>query len=191
MPNHQNAIAALMSGTSEMHSPLRMQERQASLLDEDTPGIREFHNPSLIASEQVKSMLFFEIGNLFAERRLGDVQSVRGPREVPLFGQDNDCVQVTDFEVGEHCSKPQAVDTSRFVPRGRYSLIDFHTGMIVFLVGGPDSGQKIRKGLDLKVRDEGPALRDGQLFKHLSSFGRSSETARMQDWPSNWILSAE
>jgi len=118
MPNHQNAIAALMSGTSEMNSPLHMQERRASLFDEDTPGIREFHNPSLIASEQVKSMLFFKVGNLFAERRLGDVQSVCGPREVPLFGQDNDCVQVADFEVGEHCSNPQAVETSRFVPRG-------------------------------------------------------------------------
>jgi len=34
------------------------------------------------------------------------VQSIRGPREVPLFGQDNDCVQVTDFEVGEHGSSP-------------------------------------------------------------------------------------
>jgi hypothetical protein len=92
MPNHQNAIAALMSGTSEMNSPLHMQERRASLFDEDTPAIREFHNPSLIASEEVKSMLFFEVGNLLAECRLGDVQSVRGPREVPLFGQDNDCV---------------------------------------------------------------------------------------------------
>jgi hypothetical protein len=107
-----------MGGTSEMNSPFHMQERRASLFDEYTPGIREFHDPSLIASEQVKFMLFFEVGNLLAERRLGDVQSVRGPREVQLFGQDNDCVQVTDFEVGEHCSKPQAVDTSLFVPRG-------------------------------------------------------------------------
>jgi len=89
-----------------MYSPPRVQERQASLFDEDTPGIRDFHNPSLITSEQVKSMFFFEVGNLFAERRLGDVQSVRGPREVPLFGQNNDCVQVTDFEVGEHVSNP-------------------------------------------------------------------------------------
>ena len=32
---------------------------------------------------------------------------------------------------------------------------------------------------------------DGQLFEDLSLSGRSSETARMQDWPSNWILSAE
>ena len=96
-----------MCGTSEMHGPLRMRERRAGLFNEDTPGIREFDNPSLMASEQVKSVLGFEVGNLFAERRLGYVQSVRGPREVQLFGQGNDCVQVTYFNVGEHCSKPR------------------------------------------------------------------------------------
>ncbi len=66
----------------------------------------------------MKSVVFFDLGNLFAECRLGDVQSVGSPREVQFFGQDIDCVQVTDIEVGEHCSKPQAIDTSRFVPRG-------------------------------------------------------------------------
>jgi hypothetical protein len=35
--------------------------------------------PSCVASEQVQSMLCFEVGNLFTERRLGYVQSVRGP----------------------------------------------------------------------------------------------------------------
>jgi hypothetical protein len=89
---------------SEMHSPLRMEERRASLFDESTSGIREFHNPSCVASEQVKSMLCFEVGNLFAERRLGYVQSVRGPREVQLFGQGDDCVQVTYFNAREHGS---------------------------------------------------------------------------------------
>jgi len=59
--------------------------------------------------------------------------------------------------------------------------MDFCTEMIVFLFGGPDSGQKIRDGLDLQVRDEGPVIRNGQLFKDLSLSGRSSETARMQD----------
>jgi hypothetical protein len=49
-------------------------------------------------------MHFFEVGNLFAERRLRYVQSVRGPREVQFFGQGNDCVQVTYFNAGEHCS---------------------------------------------------------------------------------------
>jgi len=91
---------------SEMRSPLRMEEGRASLFDERTSGIREFDNPSCVASEQVKSMLCFEVGNLFAERRLGYVQSVRGPREVQLFGQGNDCVQVAYFDVGIHCSNP-------------------------------------------------------------------------------------
>jgi len=52
-------------------------------------------------------MLCFEVGNLFTERRLGYMQSVRGPPEVQLFGQGNDCKQVTYFDTGEHCSKPR------------------------------------------------------------------------------------
>jgi len=49
-------------------------------------------------------MLFFDFSDLFAERRLAEVQSVGGLREVQLFAQDNDCVQVAYFDVGEHCS---------------------------------------------------------------------------------------
>ena len=45
-------------------------------------------------------MLFFDVSDLFAERRLGDMQSVRGAREVQLLGQDNDCMQVTHFNAG-------------------------------------------------------------------------------------------
>jgi hypothetical protein len=50
-----------------------MRERGARLFDEGAPGIREFHNPSLVASEQVKSMLRCEVGNLFAEKHGGAV----------------------------------------------------------------------------------------------------------------------
>jgi hypothetical protein len=136
-----------VGGLSKMHSTLRMRESQTSLLDKDTPSIGEFHHSSLIASEKVESVLSFEVGDLFGESRLGDVQSVSGSRKVPLFGQDNDCVQVADFEVGEHCSIRQALRTSRIVLReGVRILIDFRTGMIAFLFGGPDSGQKLGKG---------------------------------------------
>jgi hypothetical protein len=158
-----------------------MEERRASLFDEGTSSIREFDNPSRVASEQAKSMLCFEVGNLFAERRLGYVQSVRGPREVQLFGQDDDCVQVTDFEVGEHCSKTQAVDTSRFVTRGSPYSDRFPYRNDWFSVWWPGFGTATKKEVDLEVRDEGPALRDGQLLNNLSLPGRSSETARMQD----------
>lgn len=62
-------------------------------------------------------MLFFELGDLFAERKLRYMQSVRSTREVQLFGQNHDCVQVTYFNVREHCSKPHSLfnDTKRFV----------------------------------------------------------------------------
>jgi hypothetical protein len=93
-----------------MHGTFRMRERRAGLFDEETTCIRELHNPSLVASEQVKSMLGFEVGNLFAERRLGYMQSVRGPPEVQLFGHGNDCKQVTYFDAGEHFSKPRSRD---------------------------------------------------------------------------------
>jgi len=69
------------------HGSFRVRERRAGLLNEDTPCIREFHNSSLISGEQVKSMLGFQVGNLFAERRLGYMQSVRGPPEVQLFAK--------------------------------------------------------------------------------------------------------
>jgi len=82
-----------------------MQERKASFFDEDTTGISEFQPQSLIASEQVKSMLFFEVRNLSAERRLADVQFIRGTREVQFLGQNDDGMQLMHVKVGEHCSK--------------------------------------------------------------------------------------
>ena len=87
-----------------MYSPLCVEERQASLFDEDTASIRDFHNASFIANEQVESMLVFEVGNQFAQRRLGYAQSLRCPCEVQIFSQGNDCVQVTYFNAGEHSS---------------------------------------------------------------------------------------
>ena len=91
-------------------------------------------------------MLFFEVGNLFAERRLGDVQSVRGSREVPLFGQDNDCVQVAEFEVGEHCSKPQSVDTSHVLTRDCAYSDRFPYKHDGFSVGWPGFGTENQEG---------------------------------------------
>ena len=54
----------------------------------------------------MKSVVFFDLDNLFAECRLGDVQSVGSPREVQLFSQANNRVKVTYFDPGEHRSPP-------------------------------------------------------------------------------------
>jgi hypothetical protein len=67
----------------------------------------------------MKSVVFFDLGDLFAECRLGDVQYVGSAREVQFLGQDIDCVQMTDIEVGEH-GKPQGIDSLRFV----YEAVD-------------------------------------------------------------------
>jgi hypothetical protein len=87
-----------------------MQERRASLFDEDSPSIGELHtdNPSIIASKEARSMLFFDHTDLSAKSKLGEVQSEGGLRDVELFAHDSDRVQVTDFNVGEHCSKPRS-----------------------------------------------------------------------------------
>src|SRR5271157_3992955 len=102
-----------MGNASKMKSPLHMQEYRSDLFDEDPPGVSDLHNLFIVASEQVKSIVFFDLSDLFAERRLGDVQSVGGPSKAQLLGQNNDCVQVPDFNVGEHCSKPLS-------PNGRH-----------------------------------------------------------------------
>jgi hypothetical protein len=47
-------------------------------------------------------MLCFDLIDLFAESRLGDVQPVRGPSKVQLFGQDIHGSQVTHFDPREH-----------------------------------------------------------------------------------------
>jgi hypothetical protein len=76
-----------MGGTCEMKSPFHMQDGRTSLRDEHSPRVGELHadNPSIIASEQPKSKLFFDLGDLSAERGLGEVQSLGGLREVQLF----------------------------------------------------------------------------------------------------------
>jgi hypothetical protein len=108
MADCQNGIGPLMCGTSEMDSPLRMQDHRASFFDKKPTGICELHNTSFIASEQVKSILFFEVGNLFAKGRLSNIQSASGLRETQLFSQDNHRVQVPNFDMRKHCSEPRS-----------------------------------------------------------------------------------
>jgi hypothetical protein len=66
-----------MGGTCEVKSPFHMQDGRTSLRDEHSPSVGELHtdNTSIVASEQPKSELFFDLGDLSAERRLGKVQS--------------------------------------------------------------------------------------------------------------------
>jgi hypothetical protein len=101
VPDGQNAIAALASGPN---GSVQMPERQTGLFNKNAAHFGEFHVLLVCANEQMKFMQGFDLIYLFAESRLGDVQSVGGPSEVQLFGQDNHGVQVTYFNPGEHFS---------------------------------------------------------------------------------------
>jgi hypothetical protein len=61
-----------MSGPPEMNRPLDMEKRRPSHFDDDTPGICERDNAFLVANKQWISQLFFQLADLFTERRLAN-----------------------------------------------------------------------------------------------------------------------
>jgi hypothetical protein len=93
------------------------ENRDAGVCHKGSSGVREIHNPSFFTEKELEVELCFEVSYLFAESRLRDVQSVGSFREVHLFGQDNDRVQLPNFDKGKHCSKPRSRvgDTRSFV----------------------------------------------------------------------------
>jgi len=77
---------------------------------------------------------------------------------------------------------------------------------VIFIFDGRNSGQQKHEGEKGRSPESANRVRiwvaDGarafqivpnnvQLLECCAESGRSSETAKMQDWPSNWILSAE
>jgi hypothetical protein len=91
-----------------MEGSFGSEDRDTGVCHKRSSGVREIHNPSLFTQKEMEVELGFEVSYLFAESRLGDVQSLGSLREVHLFGQDNDRVQVSNFDKGEHCSKPRS-----------------------------------------------------------------------------------
>src|SRR5271154_3334701 len=81
-----------------------MPERKTGFFNKNAAHFGQFHILLVRADEQMKFVQCFDFIYLFAESRLGDVQSVGGPSEVQLFGQDNHRMQMTYFNPGEHFS---------------------------------------------------------------------------------------
>jgi len=95
-------------------------------------------------------MLFFEVGNLFAERRLGDVQSVRSPREVALFGKTMTACRWRTSRLGNMAQNFRRLTLRASSHEGVHILSDFRTGVIVFCLV-PGFGTELGRGLKLKV----------------------------------------
>ena len=96
-----------MGRMSEMPGPLYNQQGGASLLDKDATRFGEFDRSSLVASEEVKSVVFFEVCNLSAQSGLAYIESESSSREIQFLSEDIDREKVADFNVGEQCSKPR------------------------------------------------------------------------------------
>ena len=60
-----------MGNTSQDEKPAPYARLPTGLFDEDTSHVSELHNLFILASEQMKSMLFFDLSDLFAERQIG------------------------------------------------------------------------------------------------------------------------
>src|SRR5208337_2951144 len=105
--NRQNIDCPFMGRMSEMPGPLYKQQGGASLLDKDAARFGEFDSSSLVASEEVKPVVFFEVCNLSTQCRLANIQSESSSREIQFLSEDIDSVKVADFNVGEHFSKPR------------------------------------------------------------------------------------
>ncbi len=96
-----------MDCVSEMPGPVYMEQGRSRLLDKNATRFGEFHGSSLVASEEVKSVVFFEVRNLPAQSRLTYIQSESSSREIQFPSEDIDSEKVTDFNVGEHCYMPR------------------------------------------------------------------------------------
>jgi hypothetical protein len=91
-----------------MDCSLGSEDRNAGVCHKRSSGVCEIQNPSFFTQKELEVVLCFEISYLFAESRLGDVQSLGSLREVQLLGQDDDRVQLPNFDKGGHCSKPRS-----------------------------------------------------------------------------------
>src|SRR5438270_6920833 len=101
MSYRQDSVAPVLGCTSQLNGPFRMGKSCTCFFYKDLSGFRKFDQSAFFAIKKVKSILLFEFGDLLAKRRLGDVQPVGGTSEVHFFGQNDYCMEMTDFDIRE------------------------------------------------------------------------------------------
>jgi hypothetical protein len=81
MPDQQDGVCSVVGRASQVNGPLCVEKRRLGFLYKNASGVGKLHWPPFGAGEEVESVFFFEVRYLSCERRLGDVQPMRGPRE--------------------------------------------------------------------------------------------------------------
>jgi hypothetical protein len=81
MPDEQDGICSVVGRTSQVNCPLCVEKGRLGFLYKNASGVGKLYGPPFGTGEEVESVFFFEVRYLSCKRRLGYVQSVRGPRE--------------------------------------------------------------------------------------------------------------
>jgi hypothetical protein len=68
----------------------------SSLIQKDTSCFGQLHT-ALVARKECDTQILLELTDLTAQRRLGDVQLLRGPAKVEVFGDGKEIANVTQF----------------------------------------------------------------------------------------------
>src|SRR5438094_6886271 len=85
----QTITVASDSPTCGEHRTLDLREDLPCMFEKQSTSARQPH-PSLGAFEQLDVDLFLELFDLVTERRLRDVEALRGPPEIQLFSDGNE-----------------------------------------------------------------------------------------------------
>jgi hypothetical protein len=87
--------------TAAVERALRLLERDSGLLEERLAGGGQADG-ARAAVDELGAELVLEVLDLPTERRLRDVEALRGPTEVALLGQGHERAQVTQLDVHTH-----------------------------------------------------------------------------------------
>jgi hypothetical protein len=89
-----------------MNGTFGMAKCRPCLFDKCPSRISELHYLSSATNEKAESVFPLDLVDLESQRWLCDVQPVSRTREVHFFGQNDDCMEMTHFDTGEHNSNP-------------------------------------------------------------------------------------
>jgi hypothetical protein len=92
--SRQTITVASDSPACGEHRTLDVREDLPCMFEKQSASARQPH-PPLGAFEQLNVDLFLELFDLLTERRLRDVEALRGPPEIQLFSDGNEVSQMT------------------------------------------------------------------------------------------------
>jgi hypothetical protein len=102
----QRALRTFVGSAGTMNGTFGMAECGSCLFDKRPSGISELHYLSSPANEKTESIFPLDLIDLESQCRLCDMQPMSRTSEAHLFGQNDNCMEMTHFDIGEHNSNP-------------------------------------------------------------------------------------